>query len=176
MWKKEEEEPRIRDGKGQASLLGKTDLACAELEELRCLGDVLISRRLHEAQQKGTWSSGHGEPTVMGLDEGLRLSMCSEQGAGPRTEPWGTPTSKEQRGQKMGVQQGKASRGTGQVKGGQAEQACQGLLGCPEKQGSRSVCGSWHLEVEWWGGSYSAGGCRGNERGGNAIEFQEALL
>lgn len=148
----------LGDGKGQASLLGKTGLACAEPEELRCPGDVLMSSRLHEAQQKGTWSSGHGDPSVMGLDEGLRLSMCSEQGAGTRTEPWGTPMSKEQSGQRTGVQQGTVSRGTHQVEGGRAEQACQGLPRCPEKQGSRSVCGSWHLEVEWWGGSYSVGG------------------
>lgn len=154
----------LGDGKGQASLLGKTGLACAEPEEPRCPRDVLVSSRLHGAEQKGTGSSGHWEPPVMGLNEGLRLRMCSELGTGPRTEPWGagsrakdrTPASKEQRGRRKGVQQGKASK-TGQVEGGRAGQACQVLLRCPEKQGSPGVYGRWHLEVEWWGESYSAG-------------------
>lgn len=72
--------------------------------------------------RKECGGSRNGELSVMVLDEGFKLSMCSEQGAGPRTELWGTLMSKEQRRQRMGVQQGTVNRGTGQVKGGRAEQ------------------------------------------------------
>lgn len=44
----------LGDREGQTSLLGKTGLAYAEPEESRCPRDVLMSSRLHEAQQKGT--------------------------------------------------------------------------------------------------------------------------
>lgn len=59
----------LGDEKGQASLPGKTGLACAEPEEPRCPRDVLMSSRFHEAQQKGMWSSWFREPSIMGLDE-----------------------------------------------------------------------------------------------------------
>lgn len=64
---------------GQIDSLRKTGLARAESEVLaRPSGHVHEEQTLHEAQQRGTGSSG--------CCEGLRQSVCTEQGARPRTD------------------------------------------------------------------------------------------
>lgn len=69
----------------------------------------------------------------MGLDEGLRQSMCSEQGAGSRTELQVISTSQEQRGQRKKVQQRKVSGDTNVVEGGPTEQSDRMRLRVPVK-------------------------------------------
>lgn len=77
------------DREGQITSLRKTGLARAESEVLaRPSGRVHEEQMLHEAQQRGTGSAE--------CCEGLRQSVCTEQGARPRTSR--IPASREQQG------------------------------------------------------------------------------
>ena len=71
--------PKAGDREGQVDSLHKTGLARAESEVLgHPSGRVHEEQTLHEAQQRGTGSSA--------CCEGLGQSVCTEQGARPRTD------------------------------------------------------------------------------------------
>lgn len=92
------------DREGQITSLRKTGLAHAESEVLaRPSGRVHEEQMLHEAQQRGTGSSE--------CCEGLRQSVCTEQGARPRTDLAHTCVQGAARGGGRESKEGKSAGG-----------------------------------------------------------------